>query len=91
MIDLDQVDEYENFRTKDFAGFAEFFLQGLSQKSQSDDEIDTEVYAKLIELDTRLGTTATEQLIGCIAGTTRCDIIKVWIFCDKKLNVIQDD
>ena len=91
MIDLDQVDEYDVLRNDNFAGFAEFFLQRFSQESQSDDEIDVEIYAKLIELDTRLGTTATEQLIGCIAGTTRCDIIKVWIFCDKKLNVIQDD
>ena len=77
MIDLDQVDEYEYLRRKDFAGFAEFFLQGLSQKSQSDDEIDTEVYTKLIELDTRLGTTAAEQLFACVGNTMRLDIIKV--------------
>ena len=31
-------------------------------ESKSDDEIDKEVYNKIFELDTRLGTTASEQL-----------------------------
>ena len=43
----------------------------------SNDEIDKEVYAKLVELDKRLGTTASEQLFWCLKKTTDSDIIKV--------------
>ena len=37
------------------------------------------VYTKLTELDARLGTTASEQLFGCLLKTSRLDIIKVSI------------
>ena len=79
MIDLDQVDEYEDLRKRNFAGFAEFFLGRFSflKNSQSNDELDIELYTKLVELDTRLGTTAAEQLFACVGNTMRLDIIKV--------------
>ena len=92
MIDFDQVDEYEDLRTKDFAGFADFFLQRFSQESQSDDEIDIELYTKLVELDTRLGTTATEQLFACLVQTMRLDIIKVLIQQKvQRISIISDN
>lgn len=41
------------------------------------DKIDIEVYTKLFELDSKLGTTASEQLRRCLQNTIRSDIIKV--------------
>ena len=43
-------------------GFTQVYLKQCYDESKSDDEIDKEVYNKIFELDTRLGTTASEQL-----------------------------
>ena len=75
-IDFEQVNEYESLRKKNLVGFAHLFLW---QESKKDDQIDIQVYNKLIELDSKLGTTASEQLYGCIECTSRSDIIKVEI------------
>jgi len=48
-----------------------------SNQKKSNDEINKEVYAKLVELDTRLGRKASELLFMCFKWTTRSDIIKV--------------
>ena len=53
------------------------YLRRCNKESKSDDEIDKELYAELVELDTRLGTRASEQLYKCLFYTTRSDIIKV--------------
>ena len=47
------------------------------KESKSDDEIDIQVYTQLVELDSRLGTTAAEQLLSCVRLTQRWDLIKV--------------
>ena len=71
------MNEYQNLRKKNWVGFAEKFLNRCNKESKSDDEIDREIYSKLVELDIRLGTTASEQLYKCLYRTTRLDIIKV--------------
>ena len=48
-----------------------------SNQKKSNDETNKEVYTKLVELDTRLGRKASEQLYECLRYTTRSDIIKV--------------
>ena len=70
------MNEYESLRKKNLVGFAHLFLW---QESKKDDQIDIQVYNKLVELDSKLGTTASEQLHGCIERTSRSDIIKVKI------------
>ena len=65
------MNEYECLRKGNLVGFASVYLAGCN------DVIDKAVYTKLIELDTRLGTTATEQLLGCLQFTLNLDIIKV--------------
>ena len=74
--------EYEHLRKNWFCrgllGFAEVYLWRCNKESKSDNEIDKEVYTKLVELDTRLGTTAYEQLYSCLYYTLNLDIIKVW-------------
>ena len=77
MIDLDQVNENADVIKHNVVGFAHFYLKQCREKSKSDDEIDIKVYTELVELDTRLGTTASEQLFACLFITTRSDIIKV--------------
>ena len=77
MIDFDKVNEYEYLRKKNYVGFGEVYLKRCEEESKSNDEIDKEVYSKLVELDTRLGTTATDQLFVGIYYTLNLDIIKV--------------
>jgi len=62
IIDFDKVNEYKHLRKNDWVGFAHVYLWRCNKESKSDDQIDKEIYTKLVELDTRLGTTATEQL-----------------------------
>ena len=77
IIDCDQVNENESVRKLNYVGWADYYLQKCHKKSKSDYEIDIKVYSKLVELDIRLGTTASEQLFACLNRTTRSDIIKV--------------
>ena len=67
----------ESLRKNKWVGFASFYLGRCQEKSKTGDKIDERIYAKLIELDTRLGTKASEQLYYCLNRTTRWDIIKV--------------
>ena len=60
-------------------------MRQCNDESKSNDEIDKDVYAKLVELDTRLGTTASDQLFKCLYRTTRSDIIKVERFLECKI------
>jgi len=71
------VNEYVSLREEDYVGFAEVYLEHCEEESKSNDGIDKDVYSKLVELDTRLGTTASEQLFESLTKTTRSDIIKV--------------
>ena len=76
-IDFDQVNEFGHLKRTGFAGFAGIYLKRCDEESKSDDEIDIQVYTQLVELDSRLGTTAAEQLCHCVFRTQRLDLIKV--------------
>ena len=71
------MNEYECLRTMNYVGFADVFLEGNNERSHPNNVIDKELYSKLVELDTRLGTTTSEQLYGCVFNTLNLDIIKV--------------
>ena len=58
-------------------GFAKLYLTKCDEKSKSDEEIDIQVYTKLLKLDSKLGTTASEQLFWCLFYSLRLDLIKV--------------
>ena len=85
-IDLEQINEYERLRKGNFVGFAHVYLERCNKESKTGDKIDVEVYARLFELDTKLGTRTSEQLFLCLFLTTRLDIIKVR-FYTKGLNI----
>ena len=74
------MNEYESLRKNGFVGFAHLYLKRCNYESKSEEVIDIQIYTKLVELDSRLGTTASEQLDWCIEYTTRSEIIKVLIF-----------
>ena len=71
------MNEYECVRKDNYVGFAHVYLAGCNKQSHPNDVINKELYSKLVELDTRLGTPASEQLFKCLLITTRSDIIKV--------------
>ena len=71
------MSEYVSLREANFVGFANVYLWRCQKESKSSDGIDKEVYYKLVELDTRLGTTSSEQLFRCLYFTLNLDIIKV--------------
>ena len=77
---MDLVNEYECVRKANSIGFAGLYLCRCNEESRRNDEIDISLYTKLVELDTRLGTPASEQLFWCLYCTTRFDIIKVKSF-----------
>ena len=78
MIDFEEVNVYEELRKTGKVGFAKTYLQQCYKESKPNDEIDIQVYTKLVDLDAKLGTTASEQLQWCLDYTpTRSDIIKV--------------
>ena len=76
-MDFEQVDNYERLRNLTWVGFAHVYLFRCKNVFKTNDEIDIEVFTKLAQLDAKLGTTASEQLLECLRNTTRSDIIKV--------------
>lgn len=93
MIDLEKVDKFDkDLRNNGYFGFAEFYLSRCNQNSELNERIDCEVYKRLNDLDTKLGTTASEQLFRSLMYTTRWDIIKVSIYTKKEnLKIFQDN
>ena len=78
------MNEYEFLRKRNYVGFANVYLEGCNKRSHPNNVIDKEVYNELVELDKRLGTTSSEQLLWCLLKTTRSDIIKVERFLRMK-------
>ena len=64
-------------RNRGFVGFAHFYLQGSYDKSELKNKADIAIYKQLLEIDSELGTTQTEQLFWCVFWTVRMDLIKV--------------
>ena len=74
MIDLEKVNLKRKAGTLTYAGI---YLYRCHKESKSDVEIDMQILKQLSELDTKLGTAASEQLFNYVSNTTRWDIIKV--------------
>ena len=69
-LDFEMWKDYDWIKKEDYVGYADYYLHKCIS-------IDKEVYSKLVELDTRLGTTTSEQLYKCVFYTSNLDIIKV--------------
>ena len=70
------MNENERVKNANYDGWGDFYYQRY-KKSKPEDEIDGEVYSNLVKLDTRFGTSPSEQLFMCIYHTLNPDIIKV--------------
>ena len=67
----------EHLRKNNWIGFAEVYLDRCFKETATCENVDIEVYTNLTVLDAALGTTASEQLFGCLKRTTKMDIIEV--------------
>ena len=70
-------DEYEELRELGGAGYAHYYLQECWDESELKNKADVSIYKQLLEIDSKLGTTQTEQLFKCVVNTVRMDLIKV--------------
>ena len=55
------------------------YLKRFDEESKEGNMIDIELYGRLVELDTKLGTSSSEQLCHCLPYTSRREIIEVYI------------
>ena len=77
-LDFPDSKNYDWIRTAtDDVGYADFYLSRSWNDSKMINEADATIYHQLLNLDTVLGTTASENLCCCLCWTTRWDIIQV--------------
>ena len=69
--------EYEELREVDFVGYAHYYLKECWDESELKNKADVSIYKQLLEIDTKLGTTQSEQLFECVFNTLRMDLISM--------------
>ena len=69
--------EFDELRESNFAGFTHYYLQECYDESELKNKADIRIYKQLLEIDSQLGTTQTEQLFECVLLSVRIDLIKV--------------
>ena len=74
---METENEFDLLREKGFVGFANYYLQKCYDKSELKNKADIAIYKQLLEIDSELGTTQTEQLFWCVFHSVRMDLIKV--------------
>ena len=70
-MDLDKV------RELGFVGYANYYVFKCLDKSEFKNKADVTVYKQLLEIDSKLGTTPTEQLFLLVFRSLRTDLIRV--------------
>ena len=60
-----------------FVGYSHYYLTECWDKSKLKNKADVAVYKQLLEIDTKLGTSQTQQLFWCVYHSLRMDLIKV--------------
>ena len=63
-----------------FVGYAHYYLQKCWDESELKNKADVKVYKQLFDIDSRLGTSQSEQLFECVFHSLRMDLIKVLIY-----------
>ena len=69
--DCDSIEEFS------LAGFADYYLKECWDKSALKNKADVKIYKQLLEMDSKLGTTQSEQLLWCVHYSPRKDLIEV--------------
>ena len=76
-INVDVKDgEYDELRELGCVGYAHYYIHNCWNKSELKNKADVEIYKELLEIDSKLGTTQSEQLFDCVIYS-RMDLIKV--------------
>ena len=74
----EREDNYDVLRKiRGYVGHADYYLHNCWGESQLEDNADVTIYKQLLEVDTRLGTTQSEQLFQFLKYSVRMDLIKV--------------
>ena len=76
---MDQVEHDDKLRELGYVGYADYYLQECWNESELKNKADVKIYKQLLEIDSKLGTTESEQLLGCLSYSSRKDLIEVWI------------
>ena len=74
---MDQVEHDDKLREKNFVGYANYYLHACWNASELKNKADVKIYKQLIEIDSKLGTTQSEQLFKCVFNSLRMDLIQV--------------
>ena len=69
--------EFDELREDDFVGYAHYYLQECWDEFELQNKADMQIYKKLLEIDSKLGTTQTEQLFQCVFYSLRMNLIEV--------------
>ena len=69
--------KFDVLRKKGFVGYAQYYLQKCWDKSVLKNKADVTIFKQLLEMDSKLGTTQSEQLFGFVFYSLRMDLIKV--------------
>ena len=60
-----------------YDGYASYYIHNCWDKSKLKNKADVTIYKQLLEIDSKLGTTQSEQLFECVFNSVRMKIIKV--------------
>ena len=70
-------DDYDKIREYNFVGYAHYYLREFWDESELNNKADVTIYRQLLEIDSKLGTSQSEQLRCCLHYSPRKDLIEV--------------
>ena len=69
--------EYDELRELGYVGYASYYLSKSWYETVMGNIADETIYKQLLEIDSKLGTTQSEQLFCCLRYSPRKDLIEV--------------
>ena len=69
--------DYDALRKVGWVGYAHYYLYDCWKESELKNKAEVTIYKQLLEFDSKLGTTQSEQLFECIRYSPRKDFIEV--------------
>ena len=69
--------DYDKLREHGYFGYANYYLLKCWDVSELKNKADVAIYKQLLEIDSKLGTTQSEQLLWCLRFSPRKDLIEV--------------
>ena len=69
--------DYDQIRKFGGVGYAHYYLKKCWNESELKNKSDVSIYKQLLEIDSKIGTTPSEQLFRCVFHSLRMDLIEV--------------